>query len=177
MQREIKPLKEWLEGHARHEPCTLVLLHATAGGNLSGAIETLKAEGYSYNFIIDHDGTITKCIPLDWVGYHAGSSWGPHEKARGVSNRQRPSDWKFVAGCSVNPYSVGISFVNLNDGHQKVTQAQTDAAIWLVGEIRKQHPITEVTTHAIVSPHRKSDPIGYDLDAFAKATGLKAWRP
>lgn len=124
-----------------------------------GAIETLRKRGLSYHLIFPKAMEPIKCAPLSGVAYHAGESRGP--------------DGRFV-----NAYSVGFSFVNLNDGRDPYTPFQVECAIELAKTLPLQFPeLKWVTTHAIVSPHRKTDPLGFDLDQFAAAVGLKAWRP
>jgi N-acetyl-anhydromuramyl-L-alanine amidase AmpD len=175
----VTPLSPWLAGHARPigTKVTLLVLHATAGSDVNGAIETLKLNGLSYHALIAKDGRMFKGLPFSSVAYHAGSSYGPREAERGVSRVQR-KDKTFVAGCSVNTYSVGMAFVNRNDGKDPFSAMQTKNGIWLAGQVAIMYPeLKWVTSHAIVSPGRKSDPLGYDLDAFAREAGLEVWRP
>lgn len=155
---EIKTLDDWLPHKARKAPCTTLVLHATAGGSATGAIATLRQRGLSYHFIVPKTGDPIKCAPLSKVAYHAGASWGPD-------------------GLFVNRYSIGVSFVNLNDGEDPYTPWQTEVALWIAQQCKVMYPgIKWVTTHAIISPGRKTDPKGYDLDAFAAKCGLRAWR-
>ncbi len=177
---QIETLKPALVSKPRPagEEVTLVVLHATAGPSLIGAIETLRERQLSYHAIIDKDGAITKCCPYSRMALHAGSSYGPKEAAAKVSREQNHHTWQFVAGCSVNRYSIGISFVNWDDGRDPVTDAQTSAAEELITALRRQFSgLTDLTSHALVSPHRKVDPLGYDLAPLAERTGLNLWRP
>lgn len=174
----MKNLTPWLDGHGgdRHDTL-LIVMHATAGGSLEGAIETLRDRNLSYHYIIDRDGTVTKCIPLAKTAWHAGNSYGPDEEAKKISRKQDRSH-NFVAKTCVNGYSIGISFVNKDDGKQTETPAQQIAAVSLILELRQAFPSLKfVTSHAIVSPGRKVDPLGYNMDALAKAVGLPLWRP
>ena len=175
----VTPVAPWLAHRDRALDPTLVVLHATAGGNVSGAVETLRDRGLSYHAIVAPDGLIFKGCPLGSVAFHAGNSYGPNEAARGVSRAQNKVK-EFTARPTpcVNGYSVGLAFVNLDDGKDAYDAPQVDALAWFVGEVRKQFPgIKWITTHAIVSPGRKIDPLGFDLDAFAKRVGLPVWRP
>jgi N-acetyl-anhydromuramyl-L-alanine amidase AmpD len=167
----------WLASRPRN-PLTrvsLIVMHATAGTSLSGAISTLRQRGLGYHYLIDTDGRIVKGAPTSRVVGHAGNSYGPREQARGVSRQQRHGG-EFVAGCSVNGYSIGVSFVHPNDGVTAITRKQWDAAVALVWALAAAHTIEWVTTHAIVSPGRKTDPRPFNLDAFAKECRLPAWR-
>src|SRR4051794_39526630 len=103
-----KNLNPWLKYRKMPKPLTGIVMHSTAGGNLSGAIDTLRLNGNSYSYIIDHDGTITKCTPAGMRANHAGVSHG----------------WD---GDGCNDYALGISFVHSNDGKTPVLDAQVDA--------------------------------------------------
>ncbi len=157
---KIVALAQWLASRPRTKPCTTIVLHATAGGSLSGALSTLRIKGLSYHYIIEKDGTITKCCPSNRVAFHAGKSEGPQ-------------------GDNVNGYSIGISFVNRNDGTDMIPEAQEKAAQELVTELRESFPLHWVTTHWAISPGRKTDPRPMGpgrLMKFAQICGLKAWQ-
>ncbi len=171
--------KGWLRNSLRNPfiPITTIVLHSTAGSTLAGAIATLRARKLGYHYIIDRDGTVWKCAPVSRKVGHAGNSYGPREEMKRVSRKQNNRS-EFVAGCSVNGYTIGISFVNENIGaSHPVTSRQISAAEDLVLAIKSVIPTLEyVTTHAIVSPGRKSDPRTVDLNDFAGIVGLKPWR-
>lgn len=175
---DIEPLDPWLSHRARPSDAVVdtVVLHATGGSTASGAIETLRERGLSYHFIIEPDGHIYKCCPASARASHAGNSYGPHEQANGVS-RSQDSGSNFRDGCSVNSYTIGISFVNRDTGTDPYEAAQVDAAAQLVESLKTQFPALKwITTHKIVSPGRKTDPAGFDIDAFGSRVGLRVWR-
>lgn len=154
---KTKLLDKWLAFRERKQATSTIVLHATAGGTLIGAITTLIKKGFSYHYLIDKDGTITKCVPITKVAFHAGKSVGPN-------------------GSNVNGYSVGISFVNKNDGKDPYTIEQTRAARDLCLELRAYIPtIKYLTTHWAISPGRKTDPKNYPSVQFAKDVKLKFW--
>ena len=149
----MRLLTQWLASRPRTRPCTTVVLHATAGSSLSGALSALKARELSYHYLIEKDGTVTKCVPYQRVAFHAGDSVGPN-------------------GPGVNSYSVGISFVNLNDGNDPYTAKQWEAARNLVYDLKGVLPLEWVTSHARISPGRKTDPRGFNLPMFAREVQL-----
>lgn len=119
---------------------------------------TLKQRGLSYHYIIAKDGVITKCVPISGEAYHAGKSKGPE-------------------GQSVNHYSIGISFANLNNGTDPYTDAQKLACEDLIKLILKQIPGIEwLTTHRQISWPRKNDPLGFDARGMAHRLGLVYWK-
>lgn len=168
-------LGTWLASRPRTRPITTIVLHATAGGSFAGAWSTLRVKGFGYHALICSerdpygDGAIVKCVPDLRTCAHAGKSVGP-------------------AGPSVNSYSLGCSFVNLNDGHDPYSEKQHAAAVERVFTWAMAYPSIEwLTTHYWVSPGRKTDPKGYDVLRLltdvnsrlevAGRPGLRIWRP
>lgn len=147
---------------SRKMACDTVVLHATAGTTFKGAYQALKDRELSYHYIIEDqretDGLIRKLVPYGRVAYHAGLSVGPH-------------------GANVNNYSVGISFVNANDGLDLYSTKQFRAAFELIETLKKGLPLKYITTHAIISPGRKTDPRNFPLTELAALCGLKVWKP
>jgi N-acetyl-anhydromuramyl-L-alanine amidase AmpD len=161
-------------------PITLIVMHSTDGTGIDGSIETLREKGFSYHYIVDRDGVVY-CAFGDresWVpvASHAGNSYGPLEKDAGKS-RSQDSGSRFVGNPSVNPYSIGIAFANYETQNEPLTKAQVDAAAELVKVLKVKCPtIKWVTTHAIVSPGRKTDPKMLDIDKFSESVGIPVWR-
>lgn len=154
----------WLAYRTMTRKPKTIVLHATAGGSVDGAIRTLRRFRLSYHYIIDKDGTVYKCVPVSGkspysVAFHAGRSLGPR-------------------GPMVNFYSIGIAFVNRNDGLDPYTTEQLDSAEALIKELKTVFPWLEnITTHYAVSPGRKTDPKNFPLEAFAARVGLPVWLP
>lgn len=156
----IKTLGYWLASRARKVPCDTVVLHATAGSTFSGALSALKSRELSYHYIIEDeretDGLVRKCVPYTRVAFHAGQSFGPR-------------------GSGVNNYSVGISFVNRNDGADGYSRKQYESCLGLIEELKKVLPLKHITTHALISPGRKTDPKNFPIEQMAKDCGLQLW--
>jgi len=102
--------------------------------------------------LIGRDGKVYTCVPYDRRAWHAG-------KAEWNGNKD------------VNGISIGVSFSNRNDGVEALTNAQIKAAQDVIADIRKRYGAElPVTTHAAVSPGRKSDPDkcpGFRLSDYA----------
>lgn len=154
----VKNLAAWLASRPRKRPCTTLVFHATAGGSLGGAISTLKVKGFSYHVLIDKAGVVWKAVPYTRVAFHAGKSRGPD-------------------GFGVNDYSMGICFVNRNDGVDPLTPEQIRAARDYTLELKEVFPsLRWGVTHFGVSWGRKSDPRLFDLKAFCAEVGLRPWK-
>lgn len=150
----IKVLAKFLPSRSRRAEVSTIVLHATAGSSLSGALSALWARELSYHYLIEKSGAITKAVPYTREAWHAGKSFGPE-------------------GEGVNRYSVGISFVNRNDGKDPYTQEQIEACRELVGTLKAALPIKWITTHYAISPGRKTDPKGFPVSQVDN--GLTRW--
>lgn len=171
MKNEIREVGEldgkgWFAYRERMKgaPIDTVVLHSTAGSTLAGAISTLRERGLGYHYLIDKNGDVWKGAPaLSLVG-HAGESFGPN-------------------GPVVNRTSIGVSWVNLNDGKDPLTAEQIASAIELLKTLKEALPdLKWLTTHYAITVRpdgssRKTDPRGADVLALATASGLRAWKP
>lgn len=164
----IRPLNEfdgkgWFFNRPRTKPVTTVVLHATAGSSLSGAVSTLRQKRLGYHYLIEADGQIWKCAPTSGVTGHAGASKGPD-------------------GVGVNGRSIGVSFVHPNDG-SPIDPRAIDAAGELLRTLADATPSLEwLTTHYAITvkpngQYRKSDPRMCPVGALASESGLKPWKP
>ena len=152
-------LKRWLSSRDRKQPATGIVLHASGGERAAGAIAWLTQINLSYHFIIDKDGTVTKLVPLSRVAKHAGVSTG----------------W---AGKNCNDYTIGICFANKNDGKDEYTHEQIASCVQLCVDIKRaDRNIRHLTTHYWISPGRKTDPKGLNVEAIARDCGLNIWKP
>ena len=127
----------------RPSPPRLIVLHATGPGSLRGILEYLcdAKSKVSYHGLIASDGTYYNLVPTDRTAWHAGvSEWN------GVQN--------------VNGISLGLAFVNPNDGVIPLTPQQIAVGKGVIQYWRQQYAIEAVTTHAAVAlpKGRKSDP-------------------
>ena len=145
------------------KPFTTIVLHATAGRSAASSIawlyylakNTIKGDEASYQYIIERDGEITKCVPLSRVAFHAGKSFGPQGK-------------------NVNDYSIGIAFANMDDG-EPYTSAQITACNSLIAELVKAEPSLKwITRHRDIAPKRKKDP-EHLVTSLIRAGKLKWW--
>lgn len=132
-----------------------VVLHATAVDSVTETIWVLRDRGLSYHFLIDRDGTVLQLVNPSAVAFHCGESVGPE-------------------GPTVNEYSIGISLVNLNDASDPYPVEQFSALVNLIKGLG-MGSLRYLTTHAVIAPTRKTDPLGFDAASVAREVGLEFW--
>ncbi|MFN3729765.1 MAG: N-acetylmuramoyl-L-alanine amidase [Fimbriimonadaceae bacterium] len=136
----------------------LIVLHATAGGTATSSIRYLRSKGLGYHYVVERNGDVYACVPIDRRTGHTGSGFGPH-------------------GHGVNHHSIGVCAANRQDG-EAYTAEQVTAIHQLCAELRSQFPTLRwVTTHGIIQPWNRSDPKHWNLAATAEASGLASWSP
>ncbi len=121
-----------------------VVIHADTAARVKSSIEWLQSpkSKASYHVLIGRFGDCYSLVPFDKKAWHAGKS-------------------VFMGESDVNRFSIGISFGNKNDGKEPYTDAQYLAGAKLVKELMERYPaitLDRITTHAIISPGRKTDP-------------------
>ena len=120
---------------------SLVIIHHTSNTNSAQALRTLTApeRKVSAHYLIDRDGTIVQLVDERDRAWHAGKSW-----------------WGGVS--DVNSASLGIELDN--SGSEPFSDAQIDALLALLADIRQRYPIAAANFigHGDVAPTRKDDP-------------------
>jgi N-acetylmuramoyl-L-alanine amidase len=123
----------------------MIVLHYT---DMLGAEEAIKrlcdpAAGVSAHYLVTKTGEIVRMVAEERRAWHAGHSYW-----RGLSN--------------VNDDSIGIEIDNPghSNGYEPFSDAQIEALIPLVADIKERHRITRgnVVGHSDVAPARKRDP-------------------
>ncbi|MEP6785614.1 MAG: N-acetylmuramoyl-L-alanine amidase [Sphingomonadales bacterium] len=130
---------------ARTLPVSIIVLHYTGMPDAAGAIERLTdpEAKVSAHYLVAEDGQIVRLVDEEDRAWHAGQS------------RWREID-------DVNSASVGIEIVNPGHefGYRPFPEAQIEALIPLVADIKDRHAITRgnVVGHSDIAPARKQDP-------------------
>ncbi len=129
----------------RKLPITMIVLHYTGMDSGQAALDRLRDPGaeVSAHYLIDEDGTIHRLVDEDKRAWHAGAShW------RGITD--------------INSASIAIELVNPGHefGYREFTEAQIEALIPLMQEIKERYGITRgnIVGHSDVAPTRKQDP-------------------
>lgn len=129
------------------------IFHHTGGDNVSGAVQTLKKRGLSYNYLIKKDGTIVQLLPDGIRGQHAGGS----DKVEGVYNYN----------------TIGVAMVA--PSNKEITPEQIQAAVLLNQDLAKKYGYDpkNVYGHGEVKSGKQSDEGKVVVDAI-RGTGLTA---
>jgi LysM repeat protein len=128
---------------------TTIVVHATANSTLVGVISWFRnpTAYVSAHYVIGKDGKIVQMVKEKDRAWHAGRS-----------------EWRGVAG--VNDYGLGIELVNLNDGQDPYPEAQYQSLLKLCQALVHKYNISaeDIVGHYQISPGRKTDPRGLDLN-------------
>jgi N-acetylmuramoyl-L-alanine amidase len=130
---------------------TAIVLHADAASRIESSLDWVRrAESkVSYHVMVGRTGEVFAVVNPDRKAWHAGVSTMGAER-------------------DVNRFSVGVCLSNRNDGVERYPMAQQGAAADACAVLCAHYgvPVARITTHALVSPDRKTDPNGLDLGAF-----------
>lgn len=136
----------------------IVVLHHTSNDTARQALRTLTdpAREVSAHYVIDRDGTLYQLVDERHRAWHAGvSSWG--------------------AITDLNSVAIGIELDN--NGREPFPQAQIDALMILLGELKTRYSIPRANFlgHADVAPGRKVDPSRHFPWRTLAARGFGLW--
>ena len=129
----------------RDKPVSVLVLHYTGMRDAESAVARLRdpEAGVSCHYLVTEEGEILQMVPEEKRAWHAGNSYW-----RGIQN--------------LNSCSIGIELVNPGHehGYRPFPDAQIDALIPLVADIKERHGITRgnVVGHSDIAPMRKQDP-------------------
>lgn len=129
----------------RAAPVSMIVLHYTGMADADAALARLTdpQAKVSAHYLVDEDGRLVNLVPEDKRAWHAGRShW------RGITD--------------INSASIGIEIVNPghDHGYRPFPDAQIEALIPLVADIKDRHAITRgnIVGHSDIAPTRKRDP-------------------
>jgi N-acetyl-anhydromuramyl-L-alanine amidase AmpD len=172
----IRVLNPSLVFGERNNPPELLVLHATAGSTARSSINHLESIGLSYHYIIARDGkdssksanaentepVIFHCVPNTGQAFHVSS--------------QIPAP----GGLRINKSSIGISLANIQRkiNPEPYPALQIAALDELLVHLKTELPsLRFLTTHAVVQPWNRADPLNIFGEQLAGKHGLEFWRP
>lgn len=129
----------------RRGPPDMVVLHYTGMQTGEAALQRLRdpQAKVSAHYLVEEDGCVYSLVAEERRAWHAGRSF-----------------WKGERDC--NGASIGVEIVNPGHewGYRRFPDAQIDAVIALLDEIRTRWSIPDarILGHSDVAPDRKTDP-------------------
>ena len=131
-----RPSPNHTAGRQGHVP-DIIVCHIT-NGNFPGSIDwaTNPASQVSYHFMVSNSGEVTQCVDIADTAWANGTS-----VTAGDSRHSRNSALAIVRerGGNANNYSTSIGFEGVhNKTNGRLTPAQLDAAVRLIGHIRSE---------------------------------------
>lgn len=129
-----------------------IVLHADAASHAAATISWLRSDraGVSYHVLVDRDGQVYRFVETSRRAWHAGIS-------------------EFGGRQNVNDFSIGLAFANKNDGVEPYTDLQYQVGAVVAAAWMRVYPaisLERITTHALIAPGRKTDPLGFDMPRF-----------
>ena len=117
-----------------------IVMHDTEGEGDGASVVSYwdgNGSGVAAHFVVNKDGSIVQCVPLDKITHHAGFGDAGHNAQYGVEDESRDDkvgtvpigDWAPDYG--MNSYSVGIEMVHVggSGGYPEEQLAAVDALI------------------------------------------------
>ena len=135
-----------------------VVIHHTGSKTLEDAqrILTTPLRKVSAHYLISRDGAMIQLVGENARAWHAGKSW-----------------WGGLT--DLNSVSIGIELDN--NGREPFADAQIDALLALLTDIRQRHaiPAANFIGHADIAPTRKDDPSSWFPWQKLAAQGFGLW--
>ena len=171
-------------------PPKIVVIHFTYGGTARSSANWFndpRNPGSSAHVVIERDGAVIQCVPLNRVAWHAGKSrWNglvglnAHSFGIELANwgylKRAGDGWACYTGTRIPEPFMAIHRNGNPDGSRQplgwepYPRAQFEAAVDLVRALVASHGVTEIIGHEDISPTRKWDPgPAFDMARFRAA--------
>lgn len=135
---------QFVHGEKTDQYQKYIVMHDTEGdADASSVVEWWANNGklVAAHFIVNKDGSIVQCVPLDSIAHHAGYGDTGHNEMFGVTDESRDDrkgstpigDWASDYG--MNSYSVGIEMVHMASADNDYPEAQLKAVDNLIAYI------------------------------------------
>ena len=120
-----------------------IVLHDTEGdGDAASVIDWWDGNGagVAAHFVVNKDGSIVQCVPMDKIAHHAGFGDTGHNERYGVEDESRDDKvgttpiGSWASDYGMNSYSIGIELVHIG-GSGDYPEAQLQALDALIAYI------------------------------------------
>lgn len=137
-------VEEFIHGDKGKEYQKYIVLHDTEGGSDAyNIIQSWVNQGkkVASHFIINKDGTVVQCVPMDKIAHHAGFGNNGHNEKYGVTDESRDdragteSIGADYSDYGMNSYSIGIEMIHNGSSGEEYPEAQLEALDKLIAYI------------------------------------------
>lgn len=138
---------EFVHGDKGPEFQKYIMLHDTeSSADASTVVQSWlgQGKGIASHFIVNKDGTIVQCVPMDKIAHHAGFGNVGHNEEYGVTDESRDdkvgteSIGEKYPDYGMNSYSIGIEIVHVGGGDE-YPEAQLEALDKLIAYIDEHY--------------------------------------
>jgi len=135
--------ESFVHGEKPAEYQKYIVMHDTEGtGDAQSVINWWDSNGnlVAAHFIVNTDGSIVQCVPLDKIAHHAGFGDTGHNELYGVTDESRDDKLgttpigSWASDYGMNSYSIGIEMVHVG-GSGDYPEAQLEAVDALIAYI------------------------------------------
>ena len=136
--------EEFIHGEKGKEIQKYIVLHDTEGGGTADTVISgwlNQGKKIASHFVINKDGTVVQCVPMDKIAHHAGFGNSGHNDKYGVTDESRDdkvgteSIGSEYPDYGMNSYSVGIELIHNGSAGEEYPEAQLNALDSLIAYI------------------------------------------
>ena len=136
--------EEFIHGEKGKKYQKYIMLHDTESGGTADTVITKwmkQGKKIASHFIINKDGTVVQCVPMDRIAHHAGFGNNGHNKKFGVTDESRDdkegteSIGPEYPDYGMNSYSIGIEMIHKGSTGESYPAAQLRALDSLIAYI------------------------------------------
>jgi len=135
---------EFIHGDKPADCQRYIVMHDTEGtADAATVIAWWASNGkrVASHFVVNTDGSIVQCVPMDSIAHHAGFGDNGHNQQYGVEDESRDDKIGTVSigpeysDYGMNSYSVGIEMVHMGESGEEYPEAQLKAVDGLIAYI------------------------------------------
>lgn len=140
-----------------------IVMHDTeTSADAAGVVNSWEASGklVAAHFVVNKDGSIIQCVPLDRIAHHAGFGDTGHNDYFGTTDESRDDKagtepiGSWASDYGMNSYSIGIEMVHTSTYGEEYPEAQLAAVDQLIAYIDAYFAEEGQTTPSKIIDHK-----------------------